>query len=325
MDGRVLGTHAGITDYTIGQRRGLNVAVGEPLFVTKLDPASARVIVGPREALLTASLTLDETNWLGDEASIEAAADAGAPVLARVRSTRPPSPARLSRDRRRGLGRAFDDRRRRRRPRPGLRPLRPGRSRPAAGRRLHPDDDRRCLSLPTMRWPLAVRTACRPRFRYLRRRLSARSLGRSDLDRDRRLLAADARRLPRPSRPHGRSGRRWRADGDLIALHRQLIPALHGFLQHLDGHHSIESGHYFPQFRAIEPRIAAGIDLLDRDHDAVHETLEALFRDGMAFHRAVAGKAPDAADHAARLADRIAGAARPSCATSTTRRTSSSP
>eukprot|EP01035_Chromulina_nebulosa_P064961 gene64961-88868_t len=96
MDGRVLGAHAGITDYTIGQRRGLNVAVGEPLFVTKLDPENRRVIVGPREALLTASLTLDETNWLGDEASIEAAAEANAPVLARVRSTRPPSPARLT-------------------------------------------------------------------------------------------------------------------------------------------------------------------------------------------------------------------------------------
>jgi len=97
MDGRVLGAHSGITDYTIGQRRGLNVAVGEPLFVTKLDPARRHVIVGPREALLTASLTLDETNWLGDHPTIEAAAEAGAPVLARVRSTRAPSPARLAR------------------------------------------------------------------------------------------------------------------------------------------------------------------------------------------------------------------------------------
>ena len=96
MDGRVLGQHGGITDYTIGQRRGLNVAVGEPLFVTKLDPDNRRVIVGPREALLTASLTLEETNWLGDQATIEEAARDGAPVLARVRSTRQPSPARLS-------------------------------------------------------------------------------------------------------------------------------------------------------------------------------------------------------------------------------------
>lgn len=96
MDGRVLGLHAGITDYTIGQRRGLNVAVGEPLFVTRLDPEARRVVVGPREALLTASLTLDETNWLGDEPSIEVAAAARTPVLARVRSTRPPSRARLA-------------------------------------------------------------------------------------------------------------------------------------------------------------------------------------------------------------------------------------
>ncbi|WP_024353269.1 tRNA 2-thiouridine(34) synthase MnmA [Brevundimonas naejangsanensis] len=96
MDGRVLGRHSGITDYTIGQRRGLNVAVGEPLFVTKLDPDTRRVIVGPREALLTARLTLEETNWLGDQATIEEAARDGASVLARVRSTRQPSPARLA-------------------------------------------------------------------------------------------------------------------------------------------------------------------------------------------------------------------------------------
>jgi len=96
MDGRVLGKHNGITDYTIGQRRGLNVAVGEPLFVIKLNPELRQVIVGPREALLTASLTLEEINWLGDQATIDEAAADGAPVLARVRSTRQPSPARLA-------------------------------------------------------------------------------------------------------------------------------------------------------------------------------------------------------------------------------------
>ncbi|MFN3353970.1 MAG: tRNA 2-thiouridine(34) synthase MnmA [Brevundimonas sp.] len=96
LDGRVLGTHAGITDYTIGQRRGLNVAVGEPLFVVRLEPETRRVVVGPREALLTASLTLEEVNWLGDEPSLGAAAEAGRAVLARVRSTRQPSPARLA-------------------------------------------------------------------------------------------------------------------------------------------------------------------------------------------------------------------------------------
>ena len=95
LDGRVLGRHEGITRYTVGQRRGLNVAVGEPLFVVRLDAGRREVVVGPREALLTHSLTLKETNWLGDEPSLDLAAAAAIPVLARVRSTRPPSAARL--------------------------------------------------------------------------------------------------------------------------------------------------------------------------------------------------------------------------------------
>jgi tRNA-specific 2-thiouridylase len=96
LDGRVLGRHEGVTRYTVGQRRGLNVAVGEPLFVVRIDAARREVIVGPREALLTKSLTLKETNWLGDAPSLSAAAAAGTPVLARVRSTREPAPARLA-------------------------------------------------------------------------------------------------------------------------------------------------------------------------------------------------------------------------------------
>ena len=96
LDGRVLGRHEGVTRYTVGQRRGLNVAVGEPLFVVRIDADRRQVIVGPREALLTASLTLKEINWLGDAPSLEAAAAAGTPVLARVRSTREPIPARLA-------------------------------------------------------------------------------------------------------------------------------------------------------------------------------------------------------------------------------------
>ncbi len=96
LDGRVLGRHEGVTRYTVGQRRGLNVAVGEPLFVVRIDADRRQVIVGPREALLTAALTLKEINWLGDAADLEAAAAAGVPVLARVRSTREPIPARLA-------------------------------------------------------------------------------------------------------------------------------------------------------------------------------------------------------------------------------------
>ncbi|MEO0712635.1 MAG: tRNA 2-thiouridine(34) synthase MnmA [Pseudomonadota bacterium] len=94
MDGRVLGSHEGVIHYTIGQRRGLGVAAGEPLYVVKIDAPSRRVMVGPREALLTASLTMEELNWLGD-GTLAAACDASAPVLARVRSTREPVSAHL--------------------------------------------------------------------------------------------------------------------------------------------------------------------------------------------------------------------------------------
>ncbi len=98
---------------------------------------------------------------------------------------------------------------------------------------------------------------------------------------------------------------RWRADGDLVALHGALIPTVQDFLQHLDGHHRVETGHYFPVMRRVEPKIAAGIDLLDADHDAIHGHLETLFRSGLAFHQAMAASAADAADRAARLSDTL--------------------
>ncbi|MDR3512897.1 MAG: tRNA 2-thiouridine(34) synthase MnmA [Caulobacteraceae bacterium] len=98
LDGRVLGRHEGVTRYTVGQRRGLNIAVGEPLFVVRLDADARRVIVGPREALLAGALTMKETNWLGDQPSLVAAAAEGQRVLARVRSTREPAAGRLALD-----------------------------------------------------------------------------------------------------------------------------------------------------------------------------------------------------------------------------------
>lgn len=94
LDGRVLGEHNGVIHYTIGQRRGLGVATGDPLFVVKIDAPARQVIVGPREALLTAGLTMEELNWLGD-GTLEAACERGDQALVRVRSTREPAPARL--------------------------------------------------------------------------------------------------------------------------------------------------------------------------------------------------------------------------------------
>ncbi len=94
LDGRVLGPHEGVIHYTVGQRRGLGVATGDPLYVVKLDARERRVIVGPREALLTGALHVQEINWLGD-GTIDETCARGDAVLARVRSTREPKPARF--------------------------------------------------------------------------------------------------------------------------------------------------------------------------------------------------------------------------------------
>ena len=97
LDGRVLGRHDGILHFTIGQRRGIGVAVGEPLYVVHLDARSKRVIVGPKEALDTHRLYLRDVNWLGDGDLHEMARN-GMDCFAKVRSTRPPKEARLFAD-----------------------------------------------------------------------------------------------------------------------------------------------------------------------------------------------------------------------------------
>jgi tRNA-specific 2-thiouridylase len=95
IDGRVLGRHEGILRYTVGQRRGIGVAAGEPLYVVHLDAGHSRVIVGPREALETHNLVLRQVNWLGDVPLGDIPAE-GIELFAKVRSTRPPRPAVLT-------------------------------------------------------------------------------------------------------------------------------------------------------------------------------------------------------------------------------------
>jgi tRNA-specific 2-thiouridylase len=94
LDGRVLGRHDGVLRYTVGQRRGLGIGGGEPLFVVRLDAEARRVVVGPREALASREVPVAEVNWLGD-AAFEAARSEGWEATVRVRSTRPPRPARI--------------------------------------------------------------------------------------------------------------------------------------------------------------------------------------------------------------------------------------
>ena len=97
LDGRVLGRHSGIIHFTVGQRRGIGIASGHPLYVVRLDAPTRRVVVGPREALRTSRMRLREVNWLGEHTIDHALCAGWHEVFVKVRSTRPPRPAWLSR------------------------------------------------------------------------------------------------------------------------------------------------------------------------------------------------------------------------------------
>lgn len=88
LDGRVLGAHNGILHYTIGQRRGIGVGgLAEPIYVLALDADRRQVIVGPREALAAASLSMSECNWL-----VPARPGDRLRGFAKIRSTTAPEP-----------------------------------------------------------------------------------------------------------------------------------------------------------------------------------------------------------------------------------------
>ena len=87
----ILGTHNGVINYTIGQRRGLGIGgLEEPLYVVKLDVDRKLVIVGPKELLATRQVSLKEVNWLGDTPLMSKSTWE---IRAKVRSTRPPRDA----------------------------------------------------------------------------------------------------------------------------------------------------------------------------------------------------------------------------------------
>jgi tRNA-specific 2-thiouridylase len=86
LAGRVLGRHRGVLHFTVGQRRGLdlgNAGAGEPLYVIRIEAGAARIVVGPRAALLRTSLIARDVNWL------DAPPDSSLPVAVKVRSTQP--------------------------------------------------------------------------------------------------------------------------------------------------------------------------------------------------------------------------------------------
>jgi tRNA-specific 2-thiouridylase len=91
LKGQVLGRHPGLIHFTVGQRRGLDLGgQTEPLYVVRLEPEAARVVVGPRAALAVCGARLSAVNWLG-EGQCEG-------LRVKVRSMARPAPARLDGD-----------------------------------------------------------------------------------------------------------------------------------------------------------------------------------------------------------------------------------
>jgi len=90
-DGRRLGRHKGTVHFTVGQRRGLGIAEGDPLYVVKIDPEKRQVIVGSRASLLRHDIALAQVNWLGRQ-PLDSRPQ---PVFAKIRSTRPPVAAEI--------------------------------------------------------------------------------------------------------------------------------------------------------------------------------------------------------------------------------------
>lgn len=88
-DGEVLGTHDGTTGFTVGQRRGLGIALGEPIYVTDIDASEGRVVVGRRERLLASGCVLRGMSWVADSPPT------GDRVEVKVRYRSPAVPARI--------------------------------------------------------------------------------------------------------------------------------------------------------------------------------------------------------------------------------------
>jgi len=85
-DGNTIGEHSGIANFTIGQRRGLKIAAGKPLYVTQIDPRSNTVTVGPKEDIMRRDVAAGEANVL-----IPAALAIGSKLCGKIRSQGEPS------------------------------------------------------------------------------------------------------------------------------------------------------------------------------------------------------------------------------------------
>jgi tRNA-specific 2-thiouridylase len=94
-EGELVGAHAGIANYTVGQRRGLPANIGEgPRYVTRIDPATNTIVVGREDELGAGELIADEVNLIRPEHF----ANGAARVLAMTRYRQTPAPARAEFD-----------------------------------------------------------------------------------------------------------------------------------------------------------------------------------------------------------------------------------
>lgn len=92
LEGRQLGTHNGLPNYTIGQRRGLGIAAERPLYVVDIDPAENRLVVGGEDALIHSDLTAADVNYISGCLPAD-----GDRVGAKIRYRSPASPAEIQR------------------------------------------------------------------------------------------------------------------------------------------------------------------------------------------------------------------------------------
>lgn len=90
-EGKVLGTHKGITDYTIGQRKGLNLPMGHPVFVTDIDVKNNRVIIGENDDLFTTTVVAEQFNCMAVES-----VQAGDRFVGKIRYAHKGTPCRIS-------------------------------------------------------------------------------------------------------------------------------------------------------------------------------------------------------------------------------------
>lgn len=89
--GNILGTHRGFACYTIGQRKGLGIALGQPMFVSSVDPVTNRVTLGPESDIFRDRLSAREVSWVSETPPVEPFA-----ALVKIRYTAPESPAQIT-------------------------------------------------------------------------------------------------------------------------------------------------------------------------------------------------------------------------------------